>query len=159
MPHREEREKREREEYERLNPKISHQFADAKRALASVTDEEWASIPEAGDYTGRNKRARRERMQRAYAVPDSVLAAARSAGEKPNFDQLESAQKLTSLKAKWIQASMSQIIPEMPRMLPRRISAISARLARTYLLPNSLRQKRKLQRPKLGTILVLIRTL
>lgn len=93
MQNREEREKREREEYERLNPKISHQFADAKRALASVTEEEWASIPEAGDYTGRNKRARRERMQRAYAVPDSVLAAARSAGEKSIFYQLEPARK------------------------------------------------------------------
>ena len=79
---REEREKNEREEYELKNPKISQLFADAKRALASVTEEEWANLPEVGDLTGRNKRARRERMQRAYAVPDSVIAAAQSAGKK-----------------------------------------------------------------------------
>jgi pre-mRNA-processing factor 6 len=78
---REEREQREREEYEAKNPKISQQFADAKRALSTITDEEWASIPEVGDLTGRNKRARQNRMQRFYAVPDSVLAVARDAGQ------------------------------------------------------------------------------
>lgn len=81
-PSREEREKRERDEYERQNPKISQQFADAKRALSTITDEEWAAIPEVGDLTGRNKRARQQRQQgRAYAVPDSVLAGARDAGQ------------------------------------------------------------------------------
>ncbi|KAG7123742.1 Pre-mRNA-splicing factor prp1 like protein [Verticillium longisporum] len=61
---REARELAEKEEYERNNPKISQQFADLKRALGTVTDEEWASLPE-----------------RQYAVPDSVLAAARDASE------------------------------------------------------------------------------
>jgi pre-mRNA-processing factor 6 len=79
---REEREQKEREEYEAKNPKISHQFADAKRALSTLTDEEWANIPEVGDLTGRNKRARQARMnQRFYAVPDSVLAAARDSSQ------------------------------------------------------------------------------
>lgn len=77
---REAREQAERTEYELKNPKISHQFADAKRALSTVTDDEWANIPEVGDLTGRNKRARQERLQRFYAVPDSVLAAARDQG-------------------------------------------------------------------------------
>jgi pre-mRNA-processing factor 6 len=81
-PFREAREKKEREEYEAKNPKISQQFADAKRALSTVTDEEWASIPEVGDLTGRNKRQRQSRMQnRFYAVPDSVIAAARDSTE------------------------------------------------------------------------------
>ncbi|KAI1812632.1 PRP1 splicing factor [Poronia punctata] len=78
---REAREKAEREEYERKNPKISQQFADLKRGLESITEDEWAALPEVGDLTGRNKRARQARHQRFYAVPDSVLAAASTAGE------------------------------------------------------------------------------
>ncbi|KAI0441347.1 PRP1 splicing factor [Xylaria telfairii] len=78
---REAREQAERDEYERKNPKISQQFADLKRGLESITEDEWAALPEVGDLTGRNKRARQSRHQRFYVVPDSVLAAASSAGE------------------------------------------------------------------------------
>ncbi|KAI1123961.1 PRP1 splicing factor [Nemania abortiva] len=78
---REAREQAEREEYERKNPKISQQFADLKRGLESISEDEWAALPEVGDLTGRNKRARQARHQRFYVVPDSVLAAANSAGE------------------------------------------------------------------------------
>ncbi|KAK3989274.1 hypothetical protein QBC44DRAFT_327877 [Cladorrhinum sp. PSN332] len=78
---REAREQAEREEYERKNPKIQQQFAGLKRALESVTDEEWANLPEAKDFTGRAKRARQARMERFYAVPDSVLASASSQGQ------------------------------------------------------------------------------
>ncbi|KAL2196558.1 PRP1 splicing factor, N-terminal-domain-containing protein [Corynascus similis CBS 632.67] len=78
---REARENAEREEYERKNPKIQQQFAGLKRALETVTDEEWANLPDPKDLTGRTKRARQERMQRFYAVPDSVLAAARDQGQ------------------------------------------------------------------------------
>lgn len=79
--HRESRENEEIAEYERKNPKIQQQFADLKRALGSVTDEEWASLPDVKDMTGKTKREREARRQRFYAVPDSVLAAARDAGE------------------------------------------------------------------------------
>ncbi|KAI0549939.1 PRP1 splicing factor [Xylaria curta] len=78
---REAREQAEREEYERKNPKISQQFADLKRGLESITEDEWAALPEVGDLTGRNKRARQAKHQRFYAVPDSVIAAASNAGE------------------------------------------------------------------------------
>ncbi|KAJ4306084.1 U4/U6 x U5 tri-snRNP complex subunit Prp1 [Collariella sp. IMI 366227] len=78
---REARENAERDEYERQNPKIQQQFAGLKRALETVTDEEWANLPDPKDLTGRTKRARQERMQRFYAVPDSVLAAARDQGQ------------------------------------------------------------------------------
>ena len=74
---REEREKQEQEEYDRNNPKIAQQFADLKRSLATVSDEDWASIPEVGDLTGKNKRSKQNMRQRFYAVPDSVLAGAR----------------------------------------------------------------------------------
>ena len=79
--YREAREKQEKEEYERNNPKISAQFADLKRSLAGVTDDDWASIPEVGDLTGKNKRAKQNRQQRFYAVPDSVIAGAQAAGQ------------------------------------------------------------------------------
>ncbi|TPX15726.1 uncharacterized protein E0L32_000060 [Thyridium curvatum] len=78
---RESREKAEQEDYERKNPKIQQQFADLKRALGTVTDEEWANLPDVKDLTGRNKRARAAQHQRFYAVPDSVLAAARDSSE------------------------------------------------------------------------------
>lgn len=80
-PHREAREREEVDEYERKNPKIQQQFADLKRALGSVTDEEWANLPDVKDMTGKTKREREARRQRFYAVPDSVLAAARDVGE------------------------------------------------------------------------------
>ncbi|OJJ57826.1 hypothetical protein ASPSYDRAFT_90025 [Aspergillus sydowii CBS 593.65] len=82
---REAREHQEREEYERKNPKIQQQFVDLKRSLASVSEDEWANLPEVGDLTGKNKRTKQNlRMQqRFYAVPDSVLANAR---ESAQFD-------------------------------------------------------------------------
>jgi pre-mRNA-processing factor 6 len=81
-PYREGREQKEREEYERKNPKIQQQFADLKRALGTVTEDEWAALPEVGDMTGRTKRAREARQNnRFYAVPDSVIAGAASAGQ------------------------------------------------------------------------------
>ena len=82
--HREARERAEREEYERKNPKIQQQFADLKRALGMVTDDEWANLPEVGDLTGRNRRARQALHQRFYAVPDSVIAAARDSAQFGN---------------------------------------------------------------------------
>ncbi|KAL2114536.1 hypothetical protein VUR80DRAFT_6021 [Thermomyces stellatus] len=78
---REAREAAEREEYERKNPKIQAQFADLKRALGTVSDEEWANLPEVGDLTGKNRRAKQQLRQRFYAVPDSVLAAANESTE------------------------------------------------------------------------------
>ena len=79
--HREARENEQREEYERNNPKIQQQFADLKRALGSVSDEDWASIPEVGDLTGKNRRSKQNMRQRFYAVPDSVLAGASTSGQ------------------------------------------------------------------------------
>jgi len=76
---REEREKAEQEEYDRNNPKISAQFADLKRSLAGLTEDEWANIPDPGDLTGKNRRTKQnaKQNQKFYAVPDSVLAGAR----------------------------------------------------------------------------------
>jgi pre-mRNA-processing factor 6 len=82
LPYREAREAKEREEHERNNPKIQLLFAADKRALGSVSEEEWAALPEVGDMTGKAKRAREARMnQRSYAVPDSVISAAAQQGQ------------------------------------------------------------------------------
>ena len=80
---REAQEKLEQEEEERKNPKISAQFADLKRSLAVVTDDEWQNLPEVGDLTRKNKRAKiaRDAERRFYAVPDSVIAGARDAAQ------------------------------------------------------------------------------
>lgn len=75
--YREAREAQERKDYEANNPKIQQQFADLKRSLASVSDEDWANIPEVGDLTGKNRRTKQNLRQRFYAVPDSVIAGAR----------------------------------------------------------------------------------
>jgi pre-mRNA-processing factor 6 len=79
--YREAREQAEREEYERNNPKIQQQFADLKRALGTVSDEDWANLPEVGDLTGKNRRSKQALRQRFYAVPDSVIAGARDSTE------------------------------------------------------------------------------
>lgn len=79
--YREAREKAEQEEYERNNPKIQHQFADLKRTLASVSEEDWANLPEVGDLTGKNRRDKQNARQRHYAVPDSVIAGARDSAQ------------------------------------------------------------------------------
>ncbi|KAL5348577.1 U4/U6 x U5 tri-snRNP complex subunit Prp1 [Pseudogymnoascus australis] len=79
--YREAREKAEREEYERNNPKIQQQFADLKRALGTVSDEDWANLPEVGDLTGKNRRSKQALRNKFYAVPDSVLAAAGTTGQ------------------------------------------------------------------------------
>ena len=79
--YREAREKAEREEYERNNPKIQQQFADLKRALGTVSDDDWANLPEVGDLTGKNRRSKQQLRNKFYAVPDSVLAGARDAGQ------------------------------------------------------------------------------
>ena len=78
---REAREAQERAEYEANNPKIQQQFSDLKRGLSAMSEEDWASLPEPGDLTRKNKRMKQDRManNRHYAVPDSVIAGARDA--------------------------------------------------------------------------------
>ncbi|KAJ5823097.1 RNA-processing protein HAT helix [Penicillium robsamsonii] len=100
--YREAREKAEQQEYERNNPKIQHQFADLKRTLASVSEEDWANLPEVGDLTGKNRRDKQNARQRFYAVPDSVIAGARDSaqygttiaedGTQTNTDEGEAAE-------------------------------------------------------------------
>jgi pre-mRNA-processing factor 6 len=61
-------------------PKIQQQFADLKRGLSVVTDEEWDNIPEVGNLT----RKKRRRDERSFVVPDSVIVGDRSKSEYEN---------------------------------------------------------------------------
>ncbi|PKI84606.1 U4/U6 x U5 tri-snRNP complex subunit Prp1 [Malassezia vespertilionis] len=74
------REKAALEEERAKMPKIQAQFADLKRNLTSVSEEEWAALPEPGNLTGKRRKAasmRESRDDRTFAVPDSVLVSAR----------------------------------------------------------------------------------
>ncbi|KZP07498.1 hypothetical protein FIBSPDRAFT_875426 [Athelia psychrophila] len=77
---REAREKVEMDRHRAERPKIQQQFADLKRGLSAVTDEEWESIPEVGNLT----RKKRRREERSFVVPDSVLVGDRGKVEYEN---------------------------------------------------------------------------
>ncbi|KAI8148081.1 PRP1 splicing factor, N-terminal-domain-containing protein [Fennellomyces sp. T-0311] len=79
------REAREREElarYRQERPKISQQFADLKRQLNTINEQEWAAIPDVGDLVGKNRR-RNKMPERFTPLPDTILAAAR---EKSQYE-------------------------------------------------------------------------
>jgi pre-mRNA-processing factor 6 len=61
-------------------PKYQQQFADLKRQLANVTREEWESIPEDVDHSGK-----RVKSQRYTPTPDNLIDVARMDGESVNF--------------------------------------------------------------------------
>jgi len=67
---REEREREELERYRRERPKIQQQFADLKRDLGTVSEDEWAAIPDIGDRSIKKQK----RAEKLTPVPDSVLA-------------------------------------------------------------------------------------
>ena len=77
---REAREQAEIAKHRAERPKIQQQFADLKRGLSVVTDEEWEGIPEVGNLT----RKKRRREERSYVVPDSVIVGDRGKAEYEN---------------------------------------------------------------------------
>uniref|UniRef100_A0A7E4V8M9 Pre-mRNA-processing factor 6 n=1 Tax=Panagrellus redivivus TaxID=6233 RepID=A0A7E4V8M9_PANRE len=66
----------------REQPKIQQMFSDLRRPLSTVSEEEWASIPEVGD--ARNKAKRNPRGEKFTAVPDSIIAMNLGAGQMNN---------------------------------------------------------------------------
>ncbi|EGN93902.1 hypothetical protein SERLA73DRAFT_97278 [Serpula lacrymans var. lacrymans S7.3] len=77
---REAREDTELAKHRAERPKIQQQFADLKRGLSVVTDEEWESIPEVGNLT----RKKRRKDERTFVVPDSVIVGDRGKTEYEN---------------------------------------------------------------------------
>ncbi|GAC98783.1 hypothetical protein PHSY_006378 [Pseudozyma hubeiensis SY62] len=73
---REAREKEEREKARAEKPQISSQFADLKKGLSSVTEDQWASLTESGSVTGKKRKAaakREARNTRSFAISDTIL--------------------------------------------------------------------------------------
>jgi pre-mRNA-processing factor 6 len=88
MQNRKGQEAREREQLLKIRketPKIQQQFSDLKRQLASVSNEEWANIPEVGDLTRKKSRRSTNKMaDRFTPVPDSVLLSSHRQSELSN---------------------------------------------------------------------------
>lgn len=59
-------------EYRDANPTVRQQFADVKQQLEHVSPEEWAAIPDIGDYS-----VKKQKFQKFTPVPDSLLERAR----------------------------------------------------------------------------------
>ncbi|KAJ1029241.1 hypothetical protein NDA18_002566 [Ustilago nuda] len=73
---REARQREEREKARSEKPKIGAQFADLKRGLSAVTQDEWARLTESGSVTGKKRKAaakREARNTRSFAISDTVL--------------------------------------------------------------------------------------
>lgn len=54
---------------------IPKQFADLKRSLATMSEEDWLNLPDAGDLTRKNKRERLQDQlhRKEYAAPDTLV--------------------------------------------------------------------------------------
>lgn len=59
-------------DYRDANPTVRQQFADVKQQLEQVSPEEWATIPEIGDYS-----VKKQKFQKFTPAPDSLLERAR----------------------------------------------------------------------------------
>ena len=71
--YREDRIRKEVEQFRQERPKIQQQFSDLKRELSGVSTDEWASIPEVGD--ARNRKQRTAGLREKYTpISDSLLA-------------------------------------------------------------------------------------
>ena len=78
---REAREKEETEKYRSVRPKIQQLFSDLKKGLAGVSKDEWASIPDIGDYS-----IRRKKQDIWTPVPDSLLGDSGGGGPAAALD-------------------------------------------------------------------------
>ncbi|XP_049849435.1 pre-mRNA-processing factor 6-like [Schistocerca gregaria] len=76
---RERREKEEQAKFLAKKPKIQTIFADAKKALASVSQEEWEGITEIGD---RSLKYKQQRPEKFTPAPDSLLEQARRENQR-----------------------------------------------------------------------------
>lgn len=59
-------------DYRKDNPTIRQQFADLKTGLSNVSTEEWAAIPDIGDYS-----VKKQKWEKYTPAPDSLLERAK----------------------------------------------------------------------------------
>lgn len=86
-------------EYRKSRPKISEQFSDLKRGLSELDEDTWGSIPDAMDYSRRNK-LQNNRREKFTPLPDSVIQGARIDTNHGNVLQQQAAaeQKFSGLE-------------------------------------------------------------
>lgn len=70
---RESRERQELEKYRRERPKIHQSFTELKRALSTVTEEEWSAIPEVGDLVRQKGKKLKQPPEKYTPIPSSIL--------------------------------------------------------------------------------------
>lgn len=66
------------EKYRKENPKITEQFADLKRKLAQISEDEWNAIPDIGDYTRHKKNKMEVRQLCVLAFPQNQQVKSRA---------------------------------------------------------------------------------
>lgn len=93
---------------------ITKQFADLKRELAGVSNSEWAHLPEASDFTRRNKRARLlEQLQRRfYALPDTVIANAGSIDNQHVKSGATDFESISQARDKILSSQLDELLPQ-----------------------------------------------
>ncbi|CCE73277.1 Piso0_000308 [Millerozyma farinosa CBS 7064] len=94
---------------------MKEQFSDLKRALTNVSDFEWQNLPEAGDFTRRNKRHRIEQQQnqRFYAVPDNILAGSGSLGTKKETEGgYTDFKSISEARDKFLGSHLDNLVPQ-----------------------------------------------
>ncbi|CEP61190.1 U4/U6-U5 snRNP complex subunit PRP6 LALA0_S02e08746g [Lachancea lanzarotensis] len=84
----------------------SQAFVDLKRSLATVSDEQWWNLPEAGDFTRRNKRQRVELQneRKTYAAPDTLI--------RDNIDLTKLTQEREKLLGRQLDESLNDVSQE-----------------------------------------------
>lgn len=95
-----------------IEPTVSNftnSFTDLKRALSTVSANEWENLPEVGDLTKRNKRLRllEKLQQRFYAVPDSMLGGGGGIGSTETKTDFQS---ISHSKDKLLSQQLDQVI-------------------------------------------------
>jgi len=78
------REEKEKEETQKKRPKIADELRPYKKALATLSEDEWQTIPDSKDLSGYNKiiKKQREKVREKFtSLPDTVLASALGAGQ------------------------------------------------------------------------------
>lgn len=101
-------------------PKLQQQFADAKRALADMSEDDWAALPEVGDLVGKNKKRAASNRERSYITPDTLLASARdSIGFENSLDsqQMKNGGYDTSIDPSGMQTNFVEIGQARDKML------------------------------------------
>jgi pre-mRNA-processing factor 6 len=86
---RDRREKKQKELMAKMKsskPQLHEQFKDLKRDLSTLSESEWDSIPEGGNYRSKRTKKTNPRGERFTPVPDSVLSSSLNQEQYTSMD-------------------------------------------------------------------------